>query len=231
MYLDQLPDLAFARLVRARARGVAIRAGDRAVAVAFLGDGTLMPADTIVRFDVTRGEDATSRLTGALAATGAERVWFYGGDAMLRRAAVELDLALHPAGGVFVHRMDAAHTERVVFRPPSQRDLEALATQSAELELGFDAPYAEVAEIGGEPVGFALREPLDRTWTEVRVALHPAQRGKGYGGALLAALADRIEATGRRVCAATTAAAGPERAALEAAGFRLSDYYFRAMKR
>ena len=231
MYLDQLPDLSRARLVRARARGVAIRDGDRAVAVAFVADGSLLPADTLVRFDVTRGEDASRRLADALAKTGARAVWFYGGDAITRNAAVMLDLAIRPAGAVFVHRMDGPHAQRAVFRPPLQREREALADLQRDYAPAFRAPHGEIAEIGGDAVGAVMTEPLDQTWTEVCVVVHAAHRGRGYGGALLGALADRIEATGRRACAAIEAPAGRERTALESAGFRLSDYYFIASKR
>jgi len=47
---------------------------------------------------------------------------------------------------------------------------------------------------------------------------------------LLGAAADRIEKTGRRVCAAIETATGRERSALESAGFRLADYYFVASR-
>jgi hypothetical protein len=231
VYLDQLPDLSRARLVRARARGVAIRDGDRAVAVAFVADGTLLPSETLVRFDVARGEDAARRLDEAFASTGTRGIWFYGGDAVTRRAAAALELDVRPAGAVFVHRMDALRRERVVFRPPARRDREVVAEIEREHAGAFRAPQTEVAEMRGDAVGVVIREPLDQTWTEVCATVYQEQRGNGYGASLFAALADRVESTGRRVCAATETAAGPERAALETAGFRLIDYYFTAAKR
>jgi GNAT superfamily N-acetyltransferase len=231
MYLDQLPDLSRARLVRSRARGVGVRDGERAVAVAFVADGTLMPADTIVRFDVAQGEDASRRLADALAATGARAVWFYGADETARGAAVALDLALRPTCAAFVRRMDAARRADVSFRPPTQRDRETLADLQRDHAPAFKAPHSEVAEIRGDAVALVMAEPLDAAWTELRVVVYPPYRGLGHGTTVLAAAADRIESIGRRVCAATETVAGRERRALESAGFRLADYYFTATKR
>ncbi|HEY4440167.1 MAG TPA: GNAT family N-acetyltransferase [Candidatus Elarobacter sp.] len=231
MYLDQLPDLSRARLIRASARGTAIRDGDRAVAVAFVADGSLLAGDTLVRFDVARGEAPARRLSDAFAATGARNVWFYGGDEVLRRAAVELDLQLRVAGGAFVRRAPAADVEAVVFRPPAQRDRMTLPELLRDHAPGFGAPVVEVGTIDGEPAGIVAAEVLDATWTELRVFVQPALRGRKYGAALMAAAADGIEATGRRVCAGIEGLAGRERAMLEAAGFRLADYYFLGTKR
>lgn len=228
MYLDQVPDLSRARHVRAHARGVAIRDGARAVAVAFVADGSLIAADTVVRFDVTHGEQPGRRLADAIAATGARSVWFYGGDDVVRRAALELDLQLRPAGGVFVRRMDAAPTSPVAFRAPNGRDRLTLNDLLRDHAPAFTAPLVEIAEIDGEAVGLVASEALDQRWTELRVVVHPPYRGNGYGAALLTAAADRIERSGRRVCAAIESVAGRERAALETAGFRLADYYFTA---
>jgi GNAT superfamily N-acetyltransferase len=231
MYLDQLPDLSRARLVRARSHGVAVRDGGRAVAVAFVADGTLVPADTLVRFDVTEGEDASRRLADALATTGARSLWFYGGDATSRRAATELDLQLRPVGMVLVHRMDASRSERVTFRPPSRRDRETLPELVQDHAPAFKAPQTEIAVIGADAVGMTLTEPLDPRWTELRAVVYAPHRGLGFGAALFAAAADRLEGMGRRVCAAIESVAGRERAALERAGFRIADYYFLATKR
>jgi|HubBroStandDraft_1064217.scaffolds.fasta_scaffold23924_3 GNAT superfamily N-acetyltransferase len=230
MYLDELPDLSRARLVRARARGVAIRDGERAVAVAFVADGTLLPADTLVRFDVTQGEDPERRLADALATTGARGIWFYGGDDVTRRAAVALDLVFRPVGAVFIRRMDAERTAQIGFRPPSQRDRLTLPDLQRDHAPAFRAPLIEVGEIAGESIGLTLSEALDPHWTELRVVVYPPHRGQGHASALLAAAADRIEKTGRRVCAAIETAAGRERSALESAGFRLADYYFVASR-
>jgi GNAT superfamily N-acetyltransferase len=231
VYLDQLPDLSRARMIRASARGVAIRDGERAVAIAFVADGSLLGSDTLVRFDVTRGEVPARRLADALAATGARSVWFYGGDDVVRRAALELDLQLRPAGGVFVRRMDAARAARVAFRPPAQIDRLTLPEVLRDHAPAFRAPLVEIGEIDRDAVGLIATESLDAQWSEVRVFVQPAHRGQRYGAALLSAGADRIEATGRRVCAAIESLAGRERSTLEAAGFRLVDYYFTATKR
>ncbi|HYZ14924.1 MAG TPA: GNAT family N-acetyltransferase [Candidatus Acidoferrum sp.] len=226
MYLDDLPDLSRARLIRASARGHAIRDGERAVAVAFVADGSLVAADTLVRFDVTRGEDPTRRLADALAVTGARGVWFYGGDVTTRRAALGLTLELHPVGSVYVRRMDAASPRSIAFREPLHRDRISIDELRREHAAAFRAPRVEVAEVGRDAIGIVFSEALDGVWTELRIALHPTYRAKGYGGALLAAAADRLEAAGRRVCAAIESNGGRERSALETAGFRLSDYYF-----
>jgi GNAT superfamily N-acetyltransferase len=231
MYLDQLPELSRARLVRSRARGIAVRDGDRAVAVAFLADGTLVPAETIVRFEVTRGEDAARRLGDALSSTGARAIWFYGGDETAREAATALEMQLRPAGATFVRRMDGARRVATTFRPPAQRDRETLADLLRDHAPAFRAPHSEVAEIRGDAVALVIGEPLDAAWTELRVVVYPPHRGLGYGSAVLAAAADRAEAAGRRVCAATETIAGRERRILESAGFRLADYYFVATKR
>jgi GNAT superfamily N-acetyltransferase len=218
-------------MIRASARGVAIRDGDRAVAVAFVADGSLVGSDTIVRFDVTHGEVPARRLADALAATGARSVWFYGGDDVVRRAALELDLQLRPAGGVFVRRMDAARAARVAFRPPAQIDRLTLPEVLRDHAPAFRAPLVEIGEIDRDAVGLIASESLDAEWSEMRVFVQPTYRGQRHGAALLSAAADRIEATGRRVCAAIEGLAGRERSTLEAAGFRLVDYYFTAAKR
>jgi GNAT superfamily N-acetyltransferase len=231
LYLDHLPDLSRARAVRAAARGVAIRDADRAVAIAFVADGSLLGTDTLVRFDVTRGEAPARRLADALAATSARSVWFYGGDDVLRRATQELDLQIRPSGGVYVRRMDTARHVEVAFRPPAQRDRVTLPELLRDHAPAFRAPLVEIAEIDRDTVGLIIIEALDTVWSELRVFVQPPYRGRGFGAALLAAAAERIEASGRRVCAAIERLAGGERATLEAAGFRLVDYYFTASKR
>lgn len=230
MYLDQLPELSRARLVRSRARGVAIRDGARAVAVAFVADGSLLPADTLVRFDVTQGEDPQRRLADALAASGARSIWFYGGDDATRRAVAAMDLTPRPVGGVFVRRMDAVRNAQVGFRPPSQRDRLTLPDLQRDHAPAFKAPLVEIAEVAGESVALVMSEVLDAHWTELRVVVYPPHRGHGHASVVAAAAADRIEATGRRVCAAIETIAGRDRSALESAGFRLADYYFVAAR-
>jgi GNAT superfamily N-acetyltransferase len=218
-------------MIRASARGVAIRDGDRAVAIAFVADGSLVGGDFLVRFDVTRGEVPARRLADAFAATGARGVWFYGGDDVVRRAALELDLRLRPAGGVFVRRMDPQRAARVTFRPPAQIDRLTLPEVLRDHAPAFRAPLVEIGEIGRDAVGLIAVESLDADWSELRVFVQPAHRGQRHGAALLSAAADRIEATGKRVCAAIESLAGRERSTLESAGFRLVDYYFTATKR
>jgi len=230
MYLDDLPELTQAKRLRAGARGVAIRDGDRAVAVAFVAGGSLLPSGTLVRFDVTRGEDPSRRLADALTATGARAIWFYGGDEATRRAALGLDLVLQPVGAAFVRRMDARAKGRVVFRAPSPADRVALTDVLREAP-GFRAPHVQVAEIDREPVGVVLSEALEGQWSETCAVVYEAHRGRGYGAALLAGAADRLESGGRRVCAAIEGVGGAARTTLERAGFRLADYYFTATRR
>ena len=110
----------------------------------------------------------------------------------------------------------------------NQRDRATLPELQRDHAPAFKAPLVEVAEFGGDAVGLMMSEALDATWTEVRVVVYPTHRGRRYGAAILAAAADRIEGTGRRVCAAIETIAGRERDALENAGFRLADYYFTA---
>lgn len=230
MYLDDLPDLAHARLVRGRSRGVAIRDGERAVAVAFVADGTLFGADTLVRLEIAQGEHPGHRLADAFSATGARALWLYGGDDVARAAALALQLTLEPIGAAFVRRMDSRGQPRVSLRAPHPHDAGALDELRRDAAPDFRAPAIEVGEAGGEPVGMVLGERLDARWTELRVVVFPAHRGRGYGAALLAAAADRLETNGRRVCAALDAIGGRERDALESAGFRLADYYFTAAR-
>jgi GNAT superfamily N-acetyltransferase len=71
-----------------------------------------------------------------------------------------------------------------------------------------------------------MSEALDAQWTEVRIVVYPAHRGRGNGTAICSAVADRLEGTDRLVCAALETATARGRSALENAGFRLADYYF-----
>lgn len=230
MYLDDLPDLARARAVRAAARGAAIRDGGRAVAVAFVSDGARLAADTLVRFDVTVGEDPARRLADAFATTGARALWFYGGDDGARRAVTALGLELRPAGAALVRRMDAPSIASVALREPVLHDRVMLATMQQEHAPDFTAPQALVAEAQREAIGVAFMQTLDDRWTELRVAVHPQHRGNGWGTSIAAAAADRLESAGRRVCAAVEETSGIARTMLERAGFRLADYYFIAKR-
>src|SRR6201996_8335107 len=86
MYLDGFPELAYSRLVRKRARGVPIRDGGRAVAIAWMADGSIFTPDTMVRFDVTAGEKAPRRLADAFMQTNANAVRYFGAGAVVRGA-------------------------------------------------------------------------------------------------------------------------------------------------
>jgi hypothetical protein len=150
MYLDGYPELAYARLIRTRARGVPIRDSGRACAIAWMADGSLLPADTIVRFDVAEGEKAPRRL----------------------------------------------------------------------------------AEINNEAVGVGITDEVDKHWIELRVAVFPAFRGRGYGAAIAGTLADELEAKeGRLVCAGIHQMDERSRLTMERGGFRLVDYYFLAERK
>ena len=216
--------------MRAAARGVAVRDGDRAVAVAFVSDGAHVGADTLVRFDVLAGEDPARRLADALATTGARALWFYGGDETARRAAGDLGMTLRPAGAVFVRRVDATPAHPVKFRPPALVDRLTLEELTREHAPDLPEPHVEVAEIARDAVGMTFAADLDGNWTELRVAIYPPHRMRGFGAAVVAAAADRIEAAGRRVCAEIAGTGGRERSVLERAGFRLADYYFIAKR-
>jgi GNAT superfamily N-acetyltransferase len=48
-------------------------------------------------------------------------------------------------------------------------------------------------------------------WSELRVFIHAPCRRNGYGSALFATAADRLEASGRRVCAQIEVLGEPER--------------------
>ena len=232
MYTDNIPDFAYARLVRARAHGVPIRDGERAVAVAYLSDGTYVPNDTIVRFDVAQGENPARRLTGALAATGARGLWFYGGDEAARRAAAELKLTLTPVGMAFVRRMDPDARETTLrLRVPAAYDKLSVREIVADHAASFQDPEAFIVERDRDTVGVALCEVLNDEWSELRVVIAPSYRGRGYGAAAFTALADRIEEAGRLVCASIDSMEARGRTALERAGFRLADYYFNARRR
>ncbi|MGB8265409.1 MAG: GNAT family N-acetyltransferase [Candidatus Velthaea sp.] len=231
MYIDNIPDLAQARRVRASARGIPIREGDRAVAVAYLSDGTYVSNDTIVRFDVAQGENPGRRFSAALAATGARGLWFYGGDDAARRAAVELNLSLTAVGMAFVRRMDPVPGDIVLrLRPPALHDRMTLAEIVSDHAVAFASPEVSIVERDRDIVGVALTQVLEKEWTEVRVVIAPTYRGRGLGSAAFAAIADRLEAEGRLVCASLDTMEARGRSALERAGFRIADYYFNARR-
>ncbi|GAC1420269.1 MAG: hypothetical protein NVSMB64_29310 [Candidatus Velthaea sp.] len=217
--------------MRSRARGVALRDDARAVGVVGISDGSLLPADKIVRFDLAEGEDPGRRLGDALASTGARAIWFYGGDALARRAAADLTLATVPSGAVFVRRMDPQLAlPEIDLRLPSARDRMTLGEIQPEYAPGFMAPETLFAQLGSDVVGVAMSEALDAQWSEVRVFVYPAHRGRGNGTAMFTAISDRLEGAGRLVCAGIDTLEGRGRTALERAGFRLADYYFTARR-
>jgi hypothetical protein len=63
---------------------VPIRDGGRALAIAWMADGTINTADTMVRFDVTAGGKAPRRLADAFQQTNAAAIRFFGGDEVIR---------------------------------------------------------------------------------------------------------------------------------------------------
>jgi len=231
MYTDNIPDLSHARLVRESARGVPIRDGDRAVAVAYLSDGTYVSNDTIVRFEVAHGENPARRLTSALTTTGARGLWFYGGDDAARRAAAELNLSLTPVGMAFVRRMDPLVRDTSLrLRPPAPHDRMTLTEIVNDHAAAFRSPEVFIIERDRDTVGVALTEALDAEWTEVRIVIAPAHRGRGVGTAAFTAIADQLEGAGRLVCASLDSMEARGRSALEKSGFRIADYYFSARR-
>jgi GNAT superfamily N-acetyltransferase len=87
-----------------------------------------------------------------------------------------------------------------------------------------------LATYRNDVIGHVLTEPLDAQWSEVRAYVNPAMRGRGLGKMILAKVADQLETAGRFVCASFAMQETRARAALEAAGFRLADYYFTALR-
>ena len=230
MYLDALPELAGARLIKSRATGLPIRENGRAAAVVFVSDGSIVPSDWIVRFDVASREDPVRRLADGLAATGTRGIWFFGGDVTARRAVLGLGLSVTAYAGVAIHRHDS-HVDvgEVRLRSPSMLDR---VNTDAILSTHPDLRSATIllATYRNDVIGHVLTEPLDAQWSEVRAYVNPAMRGRGFGKMLLAKVADQLETAGRFVCAAFAMQETRTRAALEAAGFRLADYYFTALR-
>jgi GNAT superfamily N-acetyltransferase len=227
MYLDGFPELAFARLVRKRARGVPIRDGGRACAIAWMADGTIYPPDTIVRFDVAEGEKAPRRLADALQQTNALSIRFFGGDDVVRGALKGLELDVAVDGAAFVFRHAPPLKVKVTLREGHMRDTLALGEIAREQAAAFDDPKILIAEIGHEAVGVAITDAIDKNWSELRIAVHQPHRGNGYGAAIAATAADRLVANeGRLVCAGVHGVDERSRLTLERGGFRLVDYYF-----
>jgi hypothetical protein len=231
MYLDGFPELAYSRLVRKRARGVPIRDGGRAVAIAWMADGTIDTADTMVRFDVTAGEKAPRRLADALQQTGANAIRFFGGDDVVRGALKGLELDTEVTGAAFVFRHAPPLPVKVTLREGSMRDSLVLGEMAREQAAAFDDPKILIAEINHEAVGVAITDVIDKNWSELRIAVHQPHRGNGYGAAIAASAADRLVATeGRLVCAGVHTLDERSRLSLERGGFRLVDYYFTASR-
>jgi GNAT superfamily N-acetyltransferase len=231
MYLDGFPELAHARLVRKRARGVPIRDGGRAVAIAWMADGTINTADTMVRFDVTAGEKAPRRLADAFQQTNAAAIRFFGGDEVIRGALKGLELDVEADGAAFVFRHAPPLPVKVTLREGSMRDSLVLGEMAREQAANFDDPKILIAEIGHEAVGVAITDAIDKNWSELRVAVHQPHRGNGYGAAIAATAADRLVANeGRLVCAGIHLLDERTRLTLERGGFRLVDYYFSAAR-
>jgi GNAT superfamily N-acetyltransferase len=227
MYLDGFPELAYSRLIRKRARGVPIRDGGRACAIAWMADGSILTPDTIVRFDVAEGEKAPRRLADAFQQTNAGAIRYFGGDDVVRGAIKGLDLDIVVDGAAFVFRHAPPLSVKVTLREGSMRDTLVLGEMAREQAATFDDPKILIAEIGHEAVGVAVSDTIDKNWTELRVAVHQPHRGNGYGAAIIATAADRLVATeGRLICAGLNAIDERSRLTLERGGFRLVDYYF-----
>jgi GNAT superfamily N-acetyltransferase len=232
MYLDGFPELAQARLIRKRARGVPIRDGGRAVAIAWMADGTINTADTMVRFDVTEGEKAPRRLADAFQQTNAAAIRYFGGDDVIRGALKGLELDIEVDGAAFVFRHAPPLPVKVILREGSMRDSLVLGEMAREQSAAFDDPKILIAEINHEAVGVAITDAIDKNWSELRVAVHQPHRGNGYGAAIAASAADRLVSTeGRLVCAGIHSLDERTRLTLERGGFRLVDYYFTAYRR
>jgi GNAT superfamily N-acetyltransferase len=231
-YLDDFPELAYARMIRKRARGVPIREGGRASAIAWMADGSILTADTIVRFDVAEGEKPPRRLADAFTQTNAASIRYFGGDDVVRGAlrGVELDVAID--GAAFVFRRAPSLKHKVTLRESTMRDSLVLGEMAREQAAAFDDPKTLIAEINHEPVGVVITDDIDKSWTEIRVAVHQPHRGNGYGASIIATAADQLEASeGRLVCAGMHVIDERIRLTLERAGFRLVDYYFHATRR
>jgi GNAT superfamily N-acetyltransferase len=232
MYLDGFPELAYARLVRKRARGVPIRDGGRAVAIAWMADGTICPVDTMVRFDVTEGEKAPRRLADAFLQTNAGSIRFFGGDDVIRGSLKGLELDLQIDGSAYVFRHAPPLPVKVTLREGSMRDSLVLGEVAREQSAHFDDPKVLIAEINHEAVGVAITDVIDKNWSELRIAVHQPHRGNGYGAAIAASAADRLVSTeGRLVCAGIHTIDERARLSLERGGFRLVDYYFVASRK
>jgi GNAT superfamily N-acetyltransferase len=232
MYLDGFPELAYSRLVRKRARGVPIRDGGRAVAIAWMADGTIDTVDTMVRFDVTAGEKAPRRLADAFQQTNAAAIRFFGGDDVVRGALKGLELDVEVDGAAFVFRHAPPLPVKVTLREGSMRDSLVLGEMAREQSAAFDDPKIMIAEIGHEAVGVAITDAIDKNWSELRIAVHQPHRGNGYGASILATAADQLEAKeGRLICAGMHAMDERIRLTLERGGFRLVDYYFIGTRR
>jgi GNAT superfamily N-acetyltransferase len=227
MYLDGFPELAYSRLIRKRARGVPIRDGGRACAIAWMADGSILTPDTIVRFDVAEGEKAPCRLADAFQQTNAGAIRYFGGDDVVRGAIKGLDLDVVVDGSAFVFRHAPPLSVKVTLREGSMRDTLVLGEMAREQAATFDDPKILIAEIGHEAVGVAVTDTINKNWTELRIAVHQPHRGNGYGAAIAATAADRLVATeGRLICAGLNNVDERSRLTLERGGFRLVDYYF-----
>lgn len=231
MYLDGFPELAGSRLTRTKARGVPIRDSGRACAIAWMADGSILPPDTIVRFDVAEGEKAPRRLADAFAQTNARSIRFFGGDEIVRAAIRGMELTLALEGAAFVYKHAPPFPSPVSFREPGMRDTLAVGELVREQAAAFGAPKVSVAEINGEAVGVAITDDIDKHWVEMRVAVFPPFRGRGFGAAIIGSAADQLEAKeGKLICAGYHTMDERARTTLERGGFRLVDYYFSATR-
>jgi GNAT superfamily N-acetyltransferase len=143
---------------------------------------------------------------------------------------MELDITLD--GAAFAYRRAPTLKHRVTLRESTMRDSLMLGELAREQAAAFEDPKTVIAEIDHEAVGVAITDDIDEHWTEVRVAVHQAHRGNGYGSSIVATVADHLEATdGRLVCAGMHGMDERVRLTFERGGFRLVDYYFIGTRR
>ena len=155
MYLDGFPELAYARLVRKRARGVPIRDGGRAVAIAWMADGTMYTGryDGAIRCDrrrksaraawPTRSSRPTPRRFASSAATTSSAA---------RCEGLELDVERRrapPSSSATRRRCRC----KVTLREGVDARLAGPRRDGARTSRGFDDPKILIAEIGHEAVG------------------------------------------------------------------------------
>lgn len=117
----------------------------------------------------------------------------------IERAHLRLRPAL-PADEDFLEKLHASTRDdlRAAAGPPLLEMLLDMQwrAQRAGYSQGFPDAEDMIIEVGGAPLGRLLLERSARPWRIVDLALLPAARGQGHGGAVLAALQARAAAAG-----------------------------------